>query len=127
MLKDNLYPALVIRSRNKNDRDWMVKLPDMPRLRVGLLARLCFGAAERAGTAAANLWSGGGKVDGDLLKYCEDLRRTARTKACRFLGIEKDLEGKTGEAIAWLRAGMSEAGVGSIVRVHRNLALDWAS
>ena len=107
VLKDDPYPALVIQSRNKNDREWMVGAPRIPKLRVGLLARLCLAAAERAGMAAAGLTG----VDAALVTYVEDLRRTARAKACRFLGIERDMEGSTGEGIAWLRGGMGEVGV----------------
>ena len=113
-LKDDPYPALVIQSRNKNDREWMVGAPRIPKLRVGLLARLCLAAAERAGMAAAGL-KGEGGVDAALVGYVEDLRRVARAKACRFLGIERDMEGTTGEGIAWLRGGMGEVGLEVVV------------
>jgi hypothetical protein len=116
VLKDDPYPALLIQSRNKNDREWMIKAPEIPRVRVGLLARLCLGAAEGMGRAVAGLKaeSGGpigGRVSGDLVRYCEDLRRASRAKACRFLGIEREMEGRTGEGIAWLRGGMAELGL----------------
>ena len=119
VLKDDPYPGLLVQSRNRNDREWMIKAPEIPRVRVGLLARLCLGAAEEVGReAVARLqFSEGGsgkgkvKVDADLTRYCEDLRRVARAKACRFLGIEREMEGRTGEGIAWLRGGMSELGM----------------
>jgi hypothetical protein len=110
--KDDPYPALLIQSRNKNDREWMIKAPEIPRVRVGLLARLCLSAAEGAGRAVAGLKSGvPGGVSGELVRYCEDLRKVSRAKACRFLGIEREMEGKTGEGIAWLRGGMVEVGM----------------
>lgn len=111
VLKDDPYPALLIQSRNKNDREWMIKAPEIPRVRVGLLARLCLGAAEGAARAVAGLKAEGGKVSPGLVRYCEDLRRVSRAKACRFLGIEREMEGRTGEGIAWLRSGMVELGM----------------
>ena len=49
-------------------------------------------------------------VDAAVNRYALELRKAARGKACRFFGIDADLGGKTGEAIAWLRAGMQELG-----------------
>jgi hypothetical protein len=111
VLKDDPYPALLIQSRNKNDREWMIKAPEIPRVRVGLLARLCLGAAEGVGRAVAGLKAEGAKVSPELVRYCEDLRRVGRAKACRFLGLEREMEGRAGEGIAWLRGGMAELGV----------------
>jgi hypothetical protein len=43
----------------------------------------------------------------------DDLRRTARGKACRFLGVDAELAGRTGEGIAWLRGARMEMGFSS--------------
>lgn len=123
VLKDDPYPAVVAEDRSRASKDWMFKAPDIPKVRAHLFARLCLAAAEHAGKGKAGLgWSGGssggagaagataGKVDEALARYLEDLRRTARGKACRFFGIDAELEGKTGEAIAWLRAARRELG-----------------
>jgi hypothetical protein len=71
-------------------------------------------AAEHAANALS-LLSGRegkmGKVDGELLKYVEDLKRTGRGKACRFFGIDAELGGQTGTGIAWLMAGKHELGL----------------
>ena len=109
VLKDDPYPAIVAQSRDKDDREWMVKAPEIPKLRAQVLSRLCISAAERAGSAATSL-NAENRVSKDFLHYCEDLRKTARAKACRFLGIDADIGGETGKAIAWLRAGMAELG-----------------
>ncbi|RDL38643.1 Uncharacterized protein BP5553_02983 [Venustampulla echinocandica] len=113
VLKDDPYPAAVAQARNKNDKDWMIKSPDIPKVRAHLFARLCLAAAEHAANAHSllNTSTGKGKVDSDLLKYVEDLRSTSRAKACRFLGIDADLGGQTGTGIAWLQAGMHEIGI----------------
>ena len=50
------------------------------------------------------------KVDTSLLQYVDDLRRTARGKACRFLAVDAELSGKTGDGIAWLRGAKKELG-----------------
>ncbi|MCJ1249157.1 hypothetical protein MMC30_006380 [Trapelia coarctata] len=114
VLKDDSYPAVVAQDRNPNDRDWMVKAPDIPKVRAHLFARLCVGAAEHAGKAHAVLSSPaiakGDRIDESVLKYAKDLQRTAKAKACRFFGIDAELGGKTGEAIAWLLVGKKELG-----------------
>lgn len=113
VLKDDPYVAATVQERNKNDKDWMIKAPDLPKVRAHLFARLCMAVAEHATKAAAMLDKRGGaiRVDDGLLKYIQDLRRVSRAKACRFLGVDADLGGKTGEAIAWLRAGKKELGI----------------
>jgi hypothetical protein len=120
VLKDDPYPAAVAQERNKNDKEWMIKAPDIPKVRAHLFARLCLAASEHssraysllshAGVGCGTGAGGRGKVDEGLLAYVEDLRKVGRGKACRFLGIDAELGGRTGEAIAWLRAGLSELG-----------------
>lgn len=118
VLKDDPYPALLQQSRDKNDREWMVKAPDIPRVRAHLFARLCIGAGEHAGKAAVAARGataereGGGKcIVKEMSVYCKDLKRVARAKGCRFLGVDAEASGKTGEGIAWLRGGMAELGM----------------
>ncbi|KAH7064533.1 pH-response regulator protein palC [Macrophomina phaseolina] len=111
VLKDDPYPAVVAEDRNRASKDWMFKAPDIPKVRAHLFARLCLAAAEHAARGLAGLGSSSaGKVDEALARYLEDLRRTARGKACRFFGIDAELAGKTGEGIAWLRAAKKELG-----------------
>ncbi|KAH8586604.1 hypothetical protein B0O99DRAFT_60694 [Bisporella sp. PMI_857] len=116
VLKDDPYPAAVAQERNQNDKDWMIKAPDIPKVRAHLFARLCLAAAEHAANASSLLNSAGGKGQGkinpEILRYVDDLRRTGRGKACRFFGIDADLGGQTGAAIAWLQAGLHELGFG---------------
>ncbi|KAG5927984.1 hypothetical protein E4U42_001461 [Claviceps africana] len=114
VLKDDPYPTTVAQGRNKTDREWMFKAPDIPKVRAHLFARLCLAAAEHAAKATALLQSSGsatGRVNPALLKYLEDLRRTSRAKACRFFGIDAELGGHTAEGIGWLRVGLHELGV----------------
>lgn len=109
VLKDDPYPAVVAQDRNKNDKDWMIKPPDIPKVRAHLFARLCLAAAEHAGKAEAML-SASGRMDEALIRYVSDLRRTSRAKACRFFGIDADLGGETGRGIAWLTGGRKQLG-----------------
>lgn len=134
-LKDDSYPAVVAQDRNANDRDWMIKAPDIPKVRAHLFARLCIGAAEHAGKAYAVLSSAGtakgGQVNESLVRYTKDLQRTAKAKACRFFGIDAELGGKTGEGIAWLVAGKKELGFkvnedeGAKIKGIARLKKDW--
>ncbi len=111
VLKDDPYPALLVQSRNKDDREWMIKPPEIPKVRAQVLRRLCVGAAEKAAVASAALAGDSGRVSKELIEYCEDVQKTAHAKACRFAAIDSDIGGETGKAIAWLRAGMNELGV----------------
>ncbi|KAK3310133.1 uncharacterized protein B0T15DRAFT_506834 [Chaetomium strumarium] len=117
VLKDDPYPAVVAQARNPHDTEWMYKAPDIPKVRAHLFARLCLAAGEHAAQAAAALGTrAGGKgasssVSDGFVRYLDDLRRASRARACRFFGIDAELGGQTGTAIAWLRAGLAELGV----------------
>lgn len=130
VLKDDPYPAVVAQDRNRNDKDWMIKPPDIPKVRVHLFARLCLAAAEHAGKAEAML-SASGRTDEALIKYVNDLKKTSRAKACRFFGIDADLKGETGQGIAWLTGGRKQLGFactkdeGSKMRGLAKFKKDW--
>ncbi|KAL8731114.1 MAG: hypothetical protein Q9166_003642 [cf. Caloplaca sp. 2 TL-2023] len=121
VLKDDPYPAVVMQSRDKNDKEWMVKAPEIPKVRAHLFARLCIAAGEHAGRAEALFQSSAAdgrermKVDEDIIEYARDLRKTARTKACRFFGIDEELGGEMGRGIAWLRGARRELGGSGVV------------
>lgn len=131
VLKDDPYPAVVAQNRNENDKDWMFKPPDIPKVRAHLFARLCLAAAEHAGKAEAML-SASGRIDEPLIKYVNDLQRTSRAKACRFFGINADLGGETGQGIAWLTGGKKQLEFvdtkdeGSKIKGLSKLKRDWA-
>ena len=109
VLKDDPYPAAVAQDRNKNDKEWMITAPDIPKVRTHLFARLCLAAAEHTGKAEAML-SASGRLDDALIRYVSDLKRTSKAKACRFFGIDAELGGETGTAIAWLVGGKRQLG-----------------
>lgn len=115
VLKDDSYVATCIQSRNPNDKDWMVRAPEIPKVRAMLFARLCVRAAEYAEQAAAGLGSvgpgGKGGVEDELVKYARMLGRVARARACRFFGVDAELAGKVGDGIAWLRAAKGALGL----------------
>ncbi|RWA12999.1 hypothetical protein EKO27_g2138 [Xylaria grammica] len=115
VLKDDPYPAVVAQDRNENDREWMYKAPEIPKVRAHLFARLCLAAADHAAQASSLCQSVKGKgtsrLNDDLLRYLEDFRKTSRAKACRFFGIDAELSGQTGSALGWLRCGLQELGI----------------
>ena len=115
ILKDDPYPAQIVQERNKSDREWMIKAPELPKVRAHLFARLCLGAAEQASKAEALLKAVKG-VDEELIRYCGNLRRSSRAKACRFFGVDADLGGETGKGIAWLNGAERELGVASALK-----------
>ncbi|KAH8692028.1 pH-signaling protein PalC [Talaromyces proteolyticus] len=116
VLKDDAYTFACIQSRNPDDKEWMVRSPEIPKVRALLFARLCVRGAEYADQAAAGFGSaagarGGVKIDEELMKYAQTAARAARAKAFRFFGVDAEMAGKTGEGIAWLRAGKGALGV----------------
>lgn len=112
--KDDPYATAVADDRDENNRDWMFKAPTIPKVRAHLFARICLAAAEHANQACGLLsGSGSARLDDDLIKYANDLRRTARGKAARFLAIDTELSGKAGEALAWLKGAKKELGLAS--------------
>ncbi|KAI0549037.1 pH-response regulator protein palC [Xylaria curta] len=137
VLKDDPYPAVVSQDRNDNDREWMYKAPEIPKVRAHLFARLCLAAADHAAQASSLCQpkkgggGGGWKINDDLLRYLEDLRKTSRAKACRFFGIDAELSGQTGNAIGWLRCGLQELGIEPRGETKKGLSLsrmkkDWS-
>ena len=115
VLKDDAYLSACIQARNPHDKDWMVKSPDIPKVRALLFARLCVRAAEYAELAAAAVFAGGKEsgVDEEVCGYMRVLGRVARAKACRFFGIDAEMDGRVGEGIAWVRAGRGALGLKS--------------
>lgn len=119
ILKDDAYMFACVQARNPHDKEWMVKAPEIPKVRASIFARLCVRSAEYAEQAAAGLTSASvsavtgarGKVDEDLIKYTQTLGKVARARACRFLAIDAEMGGKTGEGIAWLRAARAILGL----------------
>ncbi|KAK4545616.1 hypothetical protein LTR36_002569 [Oleoguttula mirabilis] len=112
--KDDPYAAAVAEDKNESNTDWMFKAPSIPKVRAHLFARICLASAEHATQAQGLLGRSGstaGKIDEDLVKYATNLRRTARGKAARFLGIDAELSGKTGEGLAWLQGAKKELGL----------------
>lgn len=110
-LKDDPYPAILVQARNELDRDWMIKAPDIPKTRVQVLTRLCIGASEQCAAARSLLSTPDRRVSRDLAEYIDDLRLTARARACRLQALDADTHGQTGTAIAWLHAGLHTLGV----------------
>jgi len=111
VLKDDPYPALLIQSRNKSDREWMIRAPSIPKVRASVLTRLCLGAAAHSSAALAQLkpYTTASK---DLQEYLDALHRVSRAKACRFLAIDAgDNAGQTGLALAYLGAAHHELGL----------------
>lgn len=120
VLKDDAYVAACIQARNPNDREWMIRAPEIPKVRALLFARLCVRAAEYAEQAAAGMGAVGsgsgktGRLDEELTRYSGVLGRVSRARACRFFGVDAELAGKIGDGIAWLRAARTPLGLRAV-------------
>jgi hypothetical protein len=107
--KDDPYMAAVANDCNENNTDWMYKALSIPKVCTRLYTRIALAAAEHTNIAHSLLaHSTSGKVDKDLISYANDPKRTARSKAIRFLAINAELAGSTGEALAWLNGAKRE-------------------
>lgn len=109
--KDDPYLASSIQSCNEHDVEWMIKAPELPKIRTSIFARLAARAAEHAqdaiaalGAASAHHHNPRDKANDDLTVYLHTLRAVGQAKACRFLGVDAKTSGATGDGIAWLRA-----------------------
>lgn len=97
----------------------MIRAPKIPKVRAHLYARLCLAGAQHAGTACDLLQGNGGgklgngRVEEALVEWADEVRRVGRARACRFLGVDRDAESGTGEAIAWIRAALHQLGLRS--------------
>ncbi len=111
VLKDDPYPALLVQARNKDDKEWMIRAPLIPKVRAQVLTRLCIGAAQHASAASAAFKVESSKVSKDLLDYCDGIQRASRAKACRFQALDEDGSGQIGKAIAWIRAATNALGL----------------
>lgn len=112
--KDDPYPAAVAQDRNKADKEWMFKASDVPKTKAHLNARLCLAASDHAAKAASLCRPAGpgvNRASPSLLAYMDDLRRTSRAKACRFLGVHAEADDHVAEAVGWLRAGFQALGL----------------
>lgn len=110
-LKDDPYPAIIIQARNELDREWMIKAPTIHKTRTQVLTRLCVGASEQCASAVSILQAQNRRLSKDLTDYIDDLRLTARARACRLQAIDADTQGHTGSAIAWIHAGLNTLGI----------------
>ena len=119
VLKDDPYPAIVAQDRNEGDSEWKFKAPDIPKVRAHLFARLCLAAAEHAAKAEAMLNIAASsrmiRADDSLMKYINDLGGASKAKAYRLFGIDAELGGETGQAIAWLQGGKKELGLSDML------------
>ena len=111
VLKDDGWRAAAAEERSARAADWMVPAAGVDAKRAALLVRLCVAAAGHAAGAAAELAAG--LDDGAVKGYAENLRRCARAKAARFMGVAAEAGGRTGEGIAWIKGAKRELGFGS--------------
>lgn len=116
VLKDDPYPSVIAQDRSKDNKEWMIKAPEIPKVRATLFARLCLAAADHAEKAEAMLKSPdagrSGQIDDSLMKYVHDLKKTSKAKACRFFGMGVESNGETGQGIAWLVGAKKTLGFG---------------
>ncbi|TKA22520.1 hypothetical protein B0A50_08060 [Salinomyces thailandicus] len=107
--KDDPFAAAVAEERNEGNREWMYRAPAMPKVRAHLFARIALAAAEHAG-AAQGLLRGVRGLDEGVWRYAGEVRRCARGKAARFLGVDGEVEGGAGLGLAWLKGARGELG-----------------
>ena len=124
--KDDPYILAVSTARDEKNTDWMFTAPKIPKVRAHLFARICLAGAEHAGAAHGLLVAAGGAVDEGLTRYASEVGRVGRARGKRWLGVDAEVSGRTGEGIAWIRSAKSELGiVDTETKGVRGLKLQW--
>ena len=114
VLKTDPYPAyLAITSHTRNNdtadaysKEYLYNPPNPPKgVKAMLFSRLCIAASEHATKAQGAISDiiRAGTVNEDYVRYIDELRRAARARGCRFLGVDAEAQGRPGEGIAWIR------------------------
>lgn len=113
VLKTDPYPTYLATTSNtrRNDDDayskeYLYNPPDPPKgVKAMLFSRLCIAASEHATKAQGAISDiiRAGTVNEDYVRYIDELRRAAKARGCRFLGVDAEAQGRLGEGIAWIR------------------------
>ena len=118
VLKTDPYPTyLALTSttssskRSKNDaytKEYLYNPPPPPTgVKALLYSRLCIAASEHAAKAQGAISSlvRAGEISEDYVRYLDDLRKVARARGCRFLGVDAESQGRLGEGLGWIKLG----------------------
>ena len=114
VLKTDPYPKYlaITSSTRKNDSDdayskeYLYNPPNPPKgVKAMLFSRLCIAASEHATKAhgAISDIARAGTVNEDYVRYIDELRRAAKARGCRFLGVDAEAQGRVGEGLAWIK------------------------
>ncbi|KAI5307046.1 hypothetical protein KEM56_005327 [Ascosphaera pollenicola] len=88
--KDDGYLFACIQLRNERDTDWMIKAPDIPRVRTLLFARICVRAAELASEAEGAMMAAAAAAAGSSSADKSDGIIGRRSSTGHDLGKEKE-------------------------------------
>ncbi|KAF8450134.1 hypothetical protein BGX38DRAFT_1092150 [Terfezia claveryi] len=72
-----------------------------------LYSRLCIAASEHAVRAQGVISDliRAGVINEEYVRYLEDLKRVAKARGCRFLGVDAEVQGRLGEGLGWIKLG----------------------
>ncbi|KAF8472532.1 hypothetical protein BDZ91DRAFT_644204, partial [Kalaharituber pfeilii] len=113
VLRSDPYPtylALTSTSNSKkssdaNTKNYLYVPPPAPTgVKAHLNSRLCIAASEHAAKAQGAISSlvKAGEINEDYSRYLDDLRKAAKARGCRFLGVDAEAQGKVGEGLGWV-------------------------
>lgn len=117
VLKTDPYPTYLAitaipGSKKNNDiysKEYLYSPPAPPTgVKAMLYSRLCIAASEHAARAQGVI-SGlvrAGMVNEEYSNYLDELKRVAKARGCRFLGVDAEAQGKPGglgEGIGWIK------------------------
>ncbi|KAF8429007.1 hypothetical protein EV426DRAFT_583266 [Tirmania nivea] len=98
-------------SKKNNDiysKEYLYSPPPPPTgVKAMLYSRLCIAASEhavRAQGVISNLIRTGA-INEEYVRYLEDLKRVAKARGCRFLGVDAEAQGRLGEGLGWIQLG----------------------
>ncbi|RPB25932.1 hypothetical protein L211DRAFT_836024 [Terfezia boudieri ATCC MYA-4762] len=116
VLRTDPYPAYLAitgipGSKKNNDiysKDYLYSPPPPPTgVKAMLYSRLCIAASEHAVRAQGVISDliRAGAINEEYVRYLEDLKRVAKARGCRFLGVDAEVQGRLGEGLGWIKLG----------------------
>jgi len=98
-------------SKKNNDiyaKEYLYSPPLPPTgVKAMLYSRLCIAASEHAVRAQGVISDliRAGAINEEYVRYLEDLKRVAKARGCRFLGVDAEAQGRLGEGLGWIKLG----------------------
>ena len=96
------------KSSDIHSKEYLYSPPPPPTgVKAMLYSRLCIAASEHAVRAQGVISDliRARAINEEYVRYLEDLKRVAKARGCRFLGVDAEAQGRLGEGLGWIKLG----------------------